>query len=299
MESSNRLVVNQLQKGSARGYYTLEEPDTHVTVKDLPSDVYRVIIHTGLFMPTKLFYAPLVAKETYVEFTTGTVGRVLARAKNFFSQSVKEKYAHLGITHKTAFMLYGKPGTGKTVTAQIIMKEMCRLYNAYALVFDSDTPPQHVVKAVHEIAQFGKPIVVFIDECENTFNKYEDDWLTFLDGHLSASNIMLLCCTNYPKRLSPRMLRPSRIEHHIPVRLMEETVARQYLESKLPSLKKDVMHGVIHYTMEAEATIDVFKNSIKEFYLHTNCDSPEAFKEILEAYMKEGFDEEEKSNSDF
>lgn len=282
IDISTKLVT----KGVHEGSYTFESEDNVLrSVDNLPAGIYEIENLGTMFTPVKLIYKPIKKKEAYINVTGGTVLKVMTKLEQFFSEDIKTKYAELGIMHKTGLILYGIPGTGKTVTSHIIMENLVKHYNAICLVV-SGTQASHWRIALQELAMFNRPIVFFADECENTLGLQESSWLTFLDGHQSIANFIFLGCTNYIDKLSPRIKRPSRIEHLIEVSSIEESVAKEYVASKVGKLDANVRSAMVHFALENKATIDAFKNAIKDFYIYTPKGKPEEFEVVLNSYIE-------------
>lgn len=281
------LTPNRIKSGNYQGSYVFE-PDTSPIEKvdKLPGGIYKIEDIGGMFS-TKIIYEPIKNMEKYIDFSGGTVAKVMNKAKLFFSQHIKDKYEELGIAHKTGILLYGKPGTGKTVTAKVIMNKLVKEYEAICLVINNRANPGLWKEALKELNNCNRPIVFFLDECEDSLSEYESAWLTFLDGHESISNFMFIGCTNYIDRISRRMKRPSRIEHLIEVDCIEEEVANQYVHEKVSKLTKEVKAAMVYFAMEKKATIDAFKNAVKEYYIYSDTSNPDAFGPILQEYIRE------------
>ncbi len=281
------VVVKQIVLGVYKDSFIFEPDDSPVKdVPKLPAGIYELGDVGGMF-GTKTVYRPIRPTEKYVDITGGTVGEVLKRADEFFSSAIKEKYAELEIAHKTGFILYGIPGTGKTVTSHIIMRKIAEKYDAICIVITRNIKPSAWRAAITEIQPLNRPVIFFCDECEEILETQEISWLTFLDGHDSITNFMFIGCTNYIHRISKRMKRPSRIEHLIEVKSIEEEVAKVYVKEKLSKLDSNTQAAIVHFAMEHGATIDSFKNAIKEFYIYSEHQSPESFEKILKSYIRE------------
>lgn len=279
------MVVHKHIKGRYKDLYMFNEKGGVEELGTLPPGVYDVIDIGGM-MYSALAYRPTKNPEKYITFTGGVIGEALDRARDFFTPETTEKYKDLGISHKTAIILYGPPGTGKTVTGRIIMDELVEKYKAIGLVFNTRAEFRLIRWAVNEISKLKQPVVIFIDECEHTFKVNELEWLTFLDGSDSVQNCITLGCTNYLDLISSRLQRPSRLEHLIEVVGLEYEVALQYLGTKLPKMPDDLKKAIAFIGTESGATIDEFKNGIKEFYIHGKSDKAEEFKTIIDKYKK-------------
>jgi len=287
-----KLAVKQIKEGDYENSLLFEPENLPIkSIDEFPTGIYT-IKDVGGFFQTQILYTPFSLKEKYVDILDGTVGTAMKKLENFFSDDIKQKYEELGISHKTGLVIYGPPGTGKTVTSYIIMNKIVKKYNAICLVVGSNIAITPLTKALEEIKALKRPIVLFCDECESSLKGQEDFWLTLLDGHNSIPNFIFLGCTNYIKRIPKRMKRPSRIEHLIEVTSIEESVANNYVNEKVPKLDKNIRAAMVHYALECHSTIDSFKNAVKEYYIYGNIKKPDDFKEILKSYIREEVEEE-------
>lgn len=280
-------AVREILKGDLKGSFIFDSKEEMTKeVGNMPSGVYKIDDIGNIFTGVRLMYTPLSSKEKYIDIKNGTVATVIKKVEYFFKPEVKKKYIEIGVAHKTGLLLFGPPGTGKTVTSRIIMDKIVKKYDAICIVIGKSKP--HIWKhCLLEILPMKKPIIFFADECEWTLENYEDDWLTFLDGHESIENFIFIGCTNFADRISPRLKRPSRIEHLIEINSIEEEVAKQYVNEKVSMLSSEIRAAMVHYAMENNTTIDVFKNAVKEFYIYNEGGTGKEFEEILKSYIRE------------
>src|SRR5688572_16888745 len=134
----NKLAVKQIKEGDYQNSL-LFEPDNLPckSIDEFPTGIYT-IKDVGNMFQTIVLYTPFELKEKYVDLTDGTVGKVMKKLENFFSEPIKQKYEELGIAHKTGLVIYGPPGTGKTVTTFIIMNKIIAKYDAICLAMTQD-----------------------------------------------------------------------------------------------------------------------------------------------------------------
>ena len=145
-----------------------------------------------------------------------------------------KKFQKLGGKLPKGVLLYGAPGTGKTLLAKAVAGEA-------GVAFFSASASEFVemfvgvgaarVRDLFDQAKKNSPAIIFIDELdavgrrrfagiggghderEQTLNQL----LIELDGFESKQGIILMASTNRPDVLDPALIRPGRFERHISV----------------------------------------------------------------------------------
>lgn len=128
--------------------------------------------------------------------------------------------------HQDGIMLYGAPGTGKTMMARALAGEAGVTFisvNAPDLT-SGDTETN--IKKLFEAAKRYSPSIVFIDEFDAIAGKREtgsagirlmvSSLLTMLDGfHGSNLGLLTIVASNHPDHIDAAILRPGRISNHL------------------------------------------------------------------------------------
>ena len=144
-----------------------------------------------------------------------------------------EKYTKMGARVPKGVLLYGKPGTGKTLIAKAIAGEA-------DVPFISMSGSEFIemfaglgasrVRKLFERARKLAPCIVFIDEidaigsrrtsnngAESENNQTLNQLLVEMDGFGSEETIIVLAATNRPEMLDKALLRPGRFDRQITI----------------------------------------------------------------------------------
>ena len=144
-----------------------------------------------------------------------------------------EKFTRMGARIPKGVLLYGKPGTGKTLIAKAIAGEA-------DVPFISMSGSEFIemfaglgasrVRKLFEKARKLAPCIVFIDEidaigsrrtsnsgAESENNQTLNQLLVEMDGFSSEETIIVLSATNRPEMLDKALLRPGRFDRQITI----------------------------------------------------------------------------------
>lgn len=164
-----------------------------------------------------------------------------------------EKYAPYRVRLPRGVLLYGEPGTGKTLLAKCLAGE-CRL--AFIPASGSEFQEKYVgvgparIRELFQYARENRPCIVFLDEIDGVARRRtgESDngqaerdttlnqLLVELDGFRENTGVMMLACTNREDILDPAILRPGRIDKQVHVNVPNYEarldIARIHLDGK-------------------------------------------------------------------
>ena len=155
-----------------------------------------------------------------------------------------ELFEKLGIDPPKGVMLYGAPGTGKTLLAKAVANES----DAH---FIDISGPQLVSKFVGESeerlreifneAKEKAPTIIFMDEIdaiapnrEEATNEVErrmvSQLLTLLDGMGSRGQVIVIGATNRPNAVDPALRRPGRFDREIEIGVPDRNARKEILQ---------------------------------------------------------------------
>ncbi|MBI2137538.1 AAA family ATPase [Candidatus Woesearchaeota archaeon] len=143
-----------------------------------------------------------------------------------------EMFKKTGIQPPKGVLLYGQPGTGKTLVAKAVA---AATNSTFIEIVASELVQKYIgegAKLVSEIFQMARekaPSIVFIDEIDALAAKRIDigtsgerevqrtfmQLLAEIDGFDSLGDVKIIASTNRKDILDPAILRPGRLERHI------------------------------------------------------------------------------------
>ena len=155
-----------------------------------------------------------------------------------------ELYEDIGIKPPKGVILYGEPGTGKTLLAKAVANSTSATFlrivgSELIQKYLGDGPK--LVRELFRVAEDMAPSIVFIDEIDAVGTKRYDatsggereiqrtmlELLNQLDGFDARGDVKVLLATNRIETLDPALLRPGRIDRKIEFPLPDEKTKRR------------------------------------------------------------------------
>lgn len=187
-----------------------------------------------------------------------------------------EIYEDIGIKPPKGVILYGEPGTGKTLLVKAVAHEtsatFLRLVGSELIQKYLGEGPK-LVRELFKCAEENAPSIIFIDEIDAVGSKrYSSnsggereiqrtmlELLNQLDGFDSRANVKVIMATNRIESLDPALIRPGRIDRKINFPLPDQKALRKIMSihtSKM-SLMEDVNLDEIVNTKEPLTGADI------------------------------------------
>ncbi|XP_068188503.1 peroxisomal ATPase PEX1 isoform X2 [Antennarius striatus] len=135
-------------------------------------------------------------------------------------------FSNLPIRHHSGVLLYGAPGTGKTLLARAVAKDSGMNFigiKGPELLSKYIGASEQGVRNVFQRAQAAKPCILFFDEFDalaprrghdNTgvTDRVVNQLLTQMDGVEGLQGVYVLAATSRPDLIDPALLRPGRLD---------------------------------------------------------------------------------------
>ncbi|MBM2852618.1 MAG: family ATPase [Candidatus Nitrosotenuis sp.] len=147
-----------------------------------------------------------------------------------------EIFEKLGVEAPKGVLLYGVPGTGKTLLAKAVANES----NAH---FISISGPEIIgkfygesearLREIFKEAREKSPTIVFIDEIDSIAPKRDEvtgeverrvvsQMLSLMDGLEARGKVIVIAATNRPNSLDPALRRPGRFDREIEIKVPQK-----------------------------------------------------------------------------
>jgi len=170
-----------------------------------------------------------------------------------------ELFKKIGITPPKGILLYGEPGTGKTLLAKAVASSTD---STFIQVVGSELVQKFIgegakmVKEIFELARKKSPSIIFIDELdalaskrieigtsgEREVNRTFMQLLAEIDGFRALDNVKVIGATNRKDILDPAIIRPGRLDRliRIPLPKTDGRVDILKIHSSKMSLDNDI-----------------------------------------------------------
>jgi transitional endoplasmic reticulum ATPase len=217
-------------------------------------------------------HAPVVSYEDI-----GGLEREVARVREIVELPLKHGriFERLGILPPKGVLLYGAPGTGKTLLARAVAAET-RVHfihlNGPEIMRKFYGESEAKLRDVFDEAARRAPTILFIDEIDAVAPKRAEvvgdvekrvvaQLLSLMDGFVSRGQVVVIGATNIPEMLDPALRRPGRFDREIEIGVPNTQARLQILKihTRAMPLAADVSlqeiadhsHGFVGADLEA------------------------------------------------
>ncbi|PVU78732.1 AAA family ATPase [Sulfolobus islandicus] len=241
----------------------INEHKINLEQEQIPVDVLKELKVTMQdFIDAMKFIQPTLLREVYVEVPKVKWEDIggLEEAKQQLREAVEwplkfpEMFEKLGIRPPKGILLFGPPGTGKTMLAKAVATESGANFIAVRGPEILSKWVGESEKAVREIfrrARQTAPCVIFFDEIDSiapmrgfthdsgVTERIVNQLLSEMDGIQSLNRVVVIAATNRPDILDPALLRPGRFDRLIYVPPPDEKARIEILKIYTKTLPID------------------------------------------------------------
>jgi transitional endoplasmic reticulum ATPase len=145
-------------------------------------------------------------------------------------------FKHLGIKPPRGILMYGPPGSGKTLIARAIANETGAFFfliNGPEIMSKLAGESESNLRKAFEESEKNAPAIIFIDEIDSIAPKREktqgevekrivSQLLTLMDGMKARAHIVVIGATNRPNTLDPALRRFGRFDREVDIGVPDE-----------------------------------------------------------------------------
>jgi transitional endoplasmic reticulum ATPase len=219
-------------------------PEIDLDEEQIPPEVLeKMEVRMSDFRQAIKEIEPSALREIYLEIPEVSWDQVggLEEVKERLKESIEwpltkpEMFEHFGINPPRGILLFGAPGTGKTLIAKAIANEAKANFitiKGPELISKWVGESEKAVREVFKKAKQSSPSIVFLDEFESiasmrrtsdgsgsdVMNRVVNQLLSSMDGVDGMEGVIVVAATNRPEMIDPALLRSGRFERvlHIP-----------------------------------------------------------------------------------
>merc|ERR1711915_45190 len=172
-----------------------------------------------------------------------------------------ELFQRVGISPPKGCLLYGAPGTGKTLLARAVASQLDANFLkvvSSAIVDKYIGESARLIREMFNYARDHQPCIIFMDEidaiggrrfsegtsADREIQRTLMELLNQMDGFDVLGKVKIIMATNRPDTLDPALLRPGRLDRKIEISLPNEQARMEILKIHSNPITK---HGDIDY----------------------------------------------------
>merc|ERR1719247_1127022 len=162
-------------------------------------------------------------------------------------------FKNLGIKPPRGVLLYGPPGSGKTLIGRAVANETGAnfyIINGPEIMSKMAGESESNLRKMFQQAEENAPSIIFMDEIDSIAPKREktngevekrivSQLLTLMDGINSRAQVIVIACTNRPNSIDPALRRFGRFDREIDIGVPDETGRLQILSIHTRKMKLD------------------------------------------------------------
>ena len=290
-------------------------PEIKSDDEEIPEEVMKKIVVTGNdFKSAQKEIQPSALREVLVQIPdikwddVGGLGDVKQELKEAVEWPLKhpETFQRLGIRPPKGTLLYGVPGTGKTLLAKAVASESEANFISVKgpeLLSKWVGESEKGVREIFRKAKQASPTVIFFDEIDaiastrsgndtdsGVTKRVVNQLLTEMDGLEELEDVAIIAATNRPDILDAGLMRPGRFDRHIEVAKPDEEarISIFNVHTKDMPLSKDVDIEKLAKSTEGYVGADI-EAVCREAAMLALRDNLEA-NEITNDYFKQAID---------
>jgi len=251
-----RLIGRPVGKGDTIHIAVFGASFPLVAIITQPAGIVQITESTEFTLKTEPAQMPSVPNVKYED--VGGLKEAVRKIREMVELPLRhpELFEKLGIEPPKGVLLYGSPGTGKTLLAKAVANESDAHFisiNGPELTSKFVGESEQKLRSLFEEAEKNAPSIIFMDELDAIAPKREEvsgevekrmvsQLLTLLDGLKARGQIIIIGATNRPNAIDPALRRPGRFDREIEIGIPDREDRKEILQihTRNMPLEKDV-----------------------------------------------------------
>jgi transitional endoplasmic reticulum ATPase len=204
-----------------------------VVASTTPNGIVQIGDFTELSVRTEPIEVTELTRPSVTYEDVGGLEGELLRIREMIELPLKhpEIFSRLGIDPPKGILLYGSPGTGKTLIARAVANEAGANFHSIQgpeIMSKFYGQSEERLREMFAEAEKNAPSVIFIDEVDSIAPKRDEvqgeverrvvaQLLTLMDGLTSRGNVIVIAATNREDAIDPALRRPGRFDREIEI----------------------------------------------------------------------------------
>ena len=217
-----------------------------IVVQVVPHGVVRVTKETEVLVKTEPVSESMVKiGEVHYE-DIGGLKNEIEKIREMVELPIRypELFERLGIEPPRGVLLFGSPGTGKTLLAKAVANESDAHFiyiSGPELVSKFVGESEERLREMFNEAKEKSPTIIFMDEIDAIAPKREEatneverrmvsQLLTLMDGMGSRGHVIVVGATNRPNAIDPALRRPGRFDREVEIGVPDRNARKEILQ---------------------------------------------------------------------
>ncbi|MEC9174493.1 MAG: CDC48 family AAA ATPase [Candidatus Thermoplasmatota archaeon] len=261
--------INALVREAAMKALRRYLPEIDLDEEEIPTEVLeKMEVKMIDFREAIKDIEPSALREIYVEIPEVGWDQVggLQEIKDRLKESIEwpltqpDLFSHFGVKPPRGVVLFGAPGTGKTLIAKAIANEAKANFISVKgpeMISKWVGESERGIREVFKKAKQAAPSIIFLDEFESiagarvenrgegsdVMNRVVNQLLSSMDGVEALEGVIVIAATNRPEMIDPALLRSGRFERVLHVPPPDEASIKEILKihtAEMPLGKLDL-----------------------------------------------------------
>ena len=256
--AKNKLEEKPLMKGDIVPISMFGYSFSFIVVQVSPHGVARVGRDTEVIVKSEPVSESMVKISDVHYEDIGGLKQEIEKIREMVELPIRypELFQRLGIEPPKGVLLYGSPGTGKTLLAKAVANESDAHFiyiSGPELVSKFVGESEEKLREIFNEAKEKAPTIVFMDEIDAIAPKREEatneverrmvsQLLALMDGMSSRGQVIVIGATNRPNAIDPALRRPGRFDREIEIGVPDRNARKEILQihTRNIPLAKDV-----------------------------------------------------------